>query len=524
MTNSTKKRTFAFPPEDRSRYYDFVDTPVNWRPSSPLIERQKLTPVEEVQLRYACKLLCEMIERGEISPGSPPPNESNQEKKTVPEQVDQEPSLRVSLEPAKAHSQPVSEETNDDGVVENRLYDSGIIIEGAESPDSPKVAKPTTETDGSKPAAPEDVSEDIPQSSTEVGIAQFYPGESGDLVASVPKASFASDSDQSIVPYDAPHTANGANMTGSCSIPVTRNYEPTGHWYNIEGKHEEDDVYFTKGMIVGSDSETPGMDSADGVQSTTDAGMDALMPHHADPVMDSPEESPPMRTPSFSRPCAVSRAASRRARRSRDRDVPPPLPHPNQVSERPQAYERRSQQSLETREGDVAGEDEFGVEVRGQQSWHKSGGSGGVAVIIGTDGMEHVMTASEEKQRYIDLQRAVMEKMVTGTIRAAPEISISSGSVGEYYSAEHARSKLSPLPKSHVRGHSGDGYLTSRLRNANETVGGENQTRPAILNSGHEKKPSLIRKLSMLSLGKRKSSDTAKNANIMGFSRVVQAS
>lgn len=488
-----------------------------------MIERQKLTPVEEVQLRYACKLLCEMIERGEISPGSPPPNQSNQDRKTVPEQVDQEPSPLVSSEPAKAHSQPISEETNDDGVVEKRLYDSGIVLEDAESPDSPKVARPATETDGSKPAAPEDVSEDIPQSSTEVGIAQFYPGESDDRVASVPKPPFASDSDQSIVGYDTPNPANGTNVTGSCAIPAIGKYEPTDHWYNRDGKDEADDVYFTKGMIVGSDSETPGMDSPDSVQSTTAAGMDALTPQCANPVTDSPADSPPMRTPSFSRPCAVSRAASRRAPRSRDRDVPPPLPHQNQeVSERPQAHERRSQQSLETREAVVAGGDESGVEVRGQQSSHNSGGSGGVAVIIGPDGMEHVMTPSEEKQRYLDLQRAVMEKMVTGTIGAAPEISISSGSVDGSSSTEHTHSKLSPLPKSHVRGHSGDGYLTSRLRN--ENIGGENQNRPAVLNSRHEKKPSLIRKLSMLGLGKRKSSDTTKNANIMGFSRIVEAS
>ncbi|KAL1962571.1 hypothetical protein VTN77DRAFT_9364 [Rasamsonia byssochlamydoides] len=502
------KPSFAFPPEDRSRYYDFVDTPVNWRPSSPLIERRNLTPVEEVQLRYACKVLCEMIVRGEIPPKLPQSDESYPEKKTAPERVDQEASPQVSSEPVEAHNKRTSEETNGNGSVEKGLCDSGIGLESTESP----VTKPTTETDGSKLAATDDVSEDFPQDSSDVGLAQFYPGESDDIVVSVPNAPLTSDSNQTITCRHTPHDV--ANMTGSRANPVIGPREPID-WYDVDWQNEADDEYFTRGMFVGPDSEDPDVDSPDSVVRPAS---------EVNPVTDLPAESRPGRTPSFSRPRAVSRAASKRVSRSRDLDIVPPLPK-EVSSERLQDHRRPSQLSLETREDVVAGEYAFsGVEVvHGQQISHKSGG--GVAVIIDTDGMERVMTEAEEKQRYLDLQRAVMEKMSTGVIGTAPGVSISSGSVDDCSSAKHAPSRPSPFPKSHGPVHSGDNYPTrSRPRYANGNVCGENQTGAAALNGLHEKKPGIMRKLSLLGLGKRKSSNVSKNANIVGFSRIVEAS
>lgn len=47
--------------------------------------------------------------------------------------------------------------------------------------------------------------------------------------------------------------------------------------------------------------------------------------------------------------------------------------------------------------------------------------SEGLAIIIDVDGEERVISAAEEKQRQLDLQNAVMEKMSTGVITAAED-------------------------------------------------------------------------------------------------------
>src|SRR5882762_7966568 len=57
----------AFPPEDQSRNYEFIDSPGHWRPGSPLIERQNLGLTDEALLRRACSLLCEDVQRRERS-------------------------------------------------------------------------------------------------------------------------------------------------------------------------------------------------------------------------------------------------------------------------------------------------------------------------------------------------------------------------------------------------------------------------------------------------------------------------
>ncbi|KAI9040202.1 uncharacterized protein KD926_008526 [Aspergillus affinis] len=59
----SQKPTFAIlqgPP----RYYDFVDTPVLFRLSSPFIDRQKISRELEADIRYACSLLVYRVERG----------------------------------------------------------------------------------------------------------------------------------------------------------------------------------------------------------------------------------------------------------------------------------------------------------------------------------------------------------------------------------------------------------------------------------------------------------------------------
>ncbi|KAH8702481.1 hypothetical protein BGW36DRAFT_405257 [Talaromyces proteolyticus] len=54
--------------EDKSRKYEFVDNNLCWVPESPLIERRQLLHTDERQLRQACRLLCQRIEKGELAP------------------------------------------------------------------------------------------------------------------------------------------------------------------------------------------------------------------------------------------------------------------------------------------------------------------------------------------------------------------------------------------------------------------------------------------------------------------------
>jgi hypothetical protein len=520
LTNSTEQSAFTFFPEDRSRHYDFVDTPVNWRPSSPLIDRQHLTPVDQVQLRHACKVLCEMIARGEIPPPLPPSGRSFSERKAASEHDVREPSYPVPSEPVERHGQYVSEETNEDGPAERRLYDSGIIIEeetgSAESPKDGELAK---ESDEGKTAAPENGCNDSPQNTAGVGLAQFYPDESDDLVLSVPdKAPFTSDGDQSIGHY---HPRDLTDMLESPVIPVIGSFEPTDYQFRFDEQGEADDEYFTKGMFVGPESEVPGVDSPSSpIRPTTGAETDALKSRNVHPLRDMAAASLPDRTPSFSRPrSSLGRPVSRRVPRSHD-NMPPLPQETREVSPgRFGVYQHRSQPSWETRQG-VAGEHALGGVgvVNGARMNNKS-----VAVVIDTDGTEHVMTASEEKRRYLDLQQAVMEKMFTGAIGNEPEISISYGSGDGYLSAKRATSRPSSVRNSHQRSNSGTYLTPSRSRHARGNVG-EIHTHPSSLNNSQERKPSIMRKLSVLALGKRKPSNVAKDVNMAGFSRVVEAS
>ncbi|KAF9890998.1 hypothetical protein FE257_005255 [Aspergillus nanangensis] len=65
---SPQKPTFTFADDEPSRYYNFVDTPVQHKPASPLIDRQAIDPDLESDIRFSCSLLIYRIERGVPAP------------------------------------------------------------------------------------------------------------------------------------------------------------------------------------------------------------------------------------------------------------------------------------------------------------------------------------------------------------------------------------------------------------------------------------------------------------------------
>lgn len=113
------QQSFVFV-EDKSRKYDFVDNEnATWTPKSPLVDRQKLHNSDESQLRLACKLLSERIDRGEIVPETTTTTTTKNKKTTATTDSQNADSLRhyntASSENAedkgtKRHSMPVISE------------------------------------------------------------------------------------------------------------------------------------------------------------------------------------------------------------------------------------------------------------------------------------------------------------------------------------------------------------------------------------------------------------------------------
>ncbi|KLJ10527.1 hypothetical protein EMPG_14075 [Blastomyces silverae] len=128
------------------------------------------------------------------------------------------------------------------------------------------------------------------------------------------------------------------------------------------------------------------------------------------------------------------------------------------------------------------------------QSWTSRSTTG--KTIIDANGLEKVMSPVEEQQRRLGLQRAVMEKM--------------SGGFSAPTSPDANRAPTKPTPP------------TSPTWNMASTKEQSTPCKPADANKLDEQtKNTLVRKLSRLTLGKKKSA--AKMTNVLGFSTIVEA-
>lgn len=128
------------------------------------------------------------------------------------------------------------------------------------------------------------------------------------------------------------------------------------------------------------------------------------------------------------------------------------------------------------------------------------------SVIIDTDGAKRAMTVAEEKQRYLDLQRAVMEKMFTGTISAT--VADSSTIFGSI-----------PYGKPHA--------IDSQQKSSNaqaKTLFTRDHASSSMTRSTQEKRSTIMRKLTIFGLGKRKPGNSSGGTNMVGYSRIVEAS
>jgi hypothetical protein len=231
------------------------------------------------------------------------------------------------------------------------------------------------------------------------------------------------------------------------------------------------------------------------------------------------------RSPSFSRPQAVSRPASERKLHQGPVscfETPEKMPETSRNS-------WQSGPSTESPDSPPPGHDSdcFGLNIMSRP--HIAGEAGSVAVIVDPDGMEHKMAESEERQRYLDLQRAVMEKMFTGAIRAYTNDPEAPASINECIAVKKNRPQVSEVSAStHERTTQSTGNDLMKIASPNPApVRGEEYSNKA--NSLHPTMPvrkyGLLRKLSVLGMNKRKSRSpaTSNSSNMIGISRIVKA-
>ncbi|OJD13432.1 hypothetical protein ACJ73_09203 [Blastomyces percursus] len=138
------------------------------------------------------------------------------------------------------------------------------------------------------------------------------------------------------------------------------------------------------------------------------------------------------------------------------------------------------------------------------QSWTSRSTTG--KTIIDANGLEKVLTAVEEQQRRLGLQRAVMAKMSGGfSLPTSPDTNRAAAAI---------HSSPPPPIKSTAR--------TSPTWNMSNAEEQSITSKPVDANKLDEQtKNTLVRKLSRLTLGKKKSA--AKMDNVLGFSAIVEA-
>jgi hypothetical protein len=218
------------------------------------------------------------------------------------------------------------------------------------------------------------------------------------------------------------------------------------------------------------------------------------------------------RTPSLSRPCAKASQLNRKPR----------------LEDFPAVPQSDTTQAHETSDGDLPPNHvEFGATcIRKRDD--------GPAAIVDSSGVVHIMTDTEEAQRNSDLQLAVMEKMKTGIIRC----SVTSAAEQEAAAAP-SKSDKSPLPASAKQKKSSFWSLSSLIskeslaslkrhikeRQTHSPSHSRSQSVSQAESQAESQLPrkstSLLRKMSVLDMGKHRPVSASRSKDTAGFNRIV---
>lgn len=375
--NLQRPPPFNIPPEDRNRYYDFVDTPVNYRPSSPLIDRPKISRELESEIRYACKLLVLGIQRGKpVQESCEPVDVAGEDAKT-----DQ------TAKKDRVQADDVSTHTGSEESSKKEKHDSGVELE-IEQPEA-QPEKPANTAQG--------------DNNNNTNAAPFLT--LGEMADGLDISQF--------IHFDTTPDQSAASHGRSAERPLAVTAESSFSHMSIPP------LLSTTGLassISNNESQVDEPTSSDVLPSPL-TPLDPSFPTDDAVFNFSPDATSfPCRVPSFSRP----RGYSRSTRKQQSEDLTVKAREETQsISGLPDNYTAFPSQQLDL-ETDIRSEHhmarphsaiELGASRRQDQ--------GSKSVIINEDGIVHFMNAAEEAQRQIDLQRAVMEKMYTGIIGAS---------------------------------------------------------------------------------------------------------
>lgn len=494
------------PSEERHRYYDFVDTPGHFRPSSPLIERQQLPPELEADVRYACKLLFLAIERGK------PVRDSTQSEIA--------PAILVT-----GQDGPTTETTEDGGLLQTNSLTLDEMLGG-----SSKIEDHDSDVDLDV-EQPNEAKKQSPNGAPARGSGVDFTIEDAINVMNnlnlIPSALSSEETSSHRQSAERPLTVTAEPSFDCMSKPRMPSIELNDNEPPVNGPHSTGDA----SPLCGPTEGEADLDSAQ-LKSNTSA---TLSPYR---VLSHSQPRPSL---------SVRRKFSRKLPAWDDArtgfgvggfSLSPSQPSSPEM-DAPLGYDRERPRSA--------------IEL-GSSGLHQRRGS---AVVINPGGIVHVMGTAEKTQRQFDLQRAVMEKMYTGIIGPSstkmpvgemPEdlqrriylqrtvmekmTGIVNVDAAGYATLPRASSVRNPSSLGYQPGTSmHQGIAFPQHRSRQPTAGGtfvDSAWSPSVplgpRGSGKQKhKPGFRARLSAFGLGKRKQNHSHNNSSIMGFDRALAA-
>lgn len=491
------------PSEERHRYYDFVDTPGHFRPSSPLIERQQLSPELESDVRYACKLLFLAIERGK-------PVRDSTQSEIAPEIL------------VTGQDGPTIETTEDGGLLQTNSLTLDEMLGG-----SSKIENHDSDVDLDV-EQPNEAKKQSPNGAPARGSGIDFTIE--DAINAMnnlnlsPSALSSEETSSHRQSAERPLTVTAEPSFDCMSKPRMPSIELNDNEPSVNGPHSTGDASPSYGPTKGeTDPNSAQLKSNTGATLSPYRPLSHLQPRPSLSVRRNFSQKLPAWDDARTG-FGVSSFSSQPS--SPEIDAPP-------------GYNRERPHSA--------------IEL-GSSGLHQRRGS---AVIINPGGIVHVMDTAEKTQRQFDLQRAVMEKMYTGIIGPSstkmpvgemPEdlqrriylqrtvmekmtgiVNVDAAGYATLPRASSVRNPSSPGYQPGTSMHQGITFPQHRSHQPN--VGGtfvDSAWSPSVplgpRGSGKQKhKPGFRARLSVFGLGKRKQNHSHNNSSIMGFDRALAA-
>ncbi|GFF22192.1 homoserine O-acetyltransferase [Aspergillus udagawae] len=441
--------------EECSRYYDLKHTPIIFRRRSVLIERRKISPRLEREIRWSCVLLAKSIEQEEFQ---------HDIRQTQTCHDASHPPEKVEVHAAVSAPGEQSQCNND-----IRKYDSAIELD----------TQPVSSLTG-----------ELPSTSPFQDLHGFHSSSNHDSSTSA----------------SSPATTC-SDMTFCTGLSST---EPSlkGLAPNVQDQHSTTEEISVECPPAQSEEAFLAGESSPNLSTDEETVSDDVE------VFLSPDKTTINlgRTPSLSRPCTKIAPLNNKPRCEDCQAVP----------------QSNTTEAHETNDGDITANHlpsnpvEFGATCIRKRDDQPS-------AIVDSSGVVHIMTDAEEAQRNSDLQLAVMEKMKTGIIRC------NVASPAEQDAAAPPTSDEPPLPASAKQKNSSFWSLRSLIskeslaslkrhpkeRKTHSPSHSRSQSGSQSEAQLPPKTNSLLRKMSILDMGRHRPGSASRSRDTAGFNRIV---